>query len=634
MMSQGAGLVKRSMLVLLLPLLWSCPTPEAPSIPRTDPAPYLETEFLYDIKSMAGSISYSLDGSFHTAAIEEVLVYSENDELYSDRPQLCVDLFFEDVMAAVQLRLTYDSAAARCWRSLNINGDERFWICPFATSDHSYYQRVSSSGWNYTCTVGTEPDRQYVLDSLGFFFSGSATISGDYPISITDIAVQLDLEQCGYLLLDNASSADIVEMRQFDTSATLSSISTDVFSDPEGNLPLLVQELVDGISDPVMRIRVVHDWICSNVYYDIDALEGIHAADEQPLDVLASQRAVCEGLSLLMQKMCRMAGVDARIIYGRTQGQAEGTGHAWNAVMINGEYYLLDLTFDNRNYYDSSGETVPEPDRWHEGGFRSNYFLVKPSRFVESHYPWEDVHQFLDVPVTAQGFEDLSMHSTLVSAVYSHYHRLGIAFGTEPLEESYSASVEPVSWAFTLPAEYEPVVFLRSVDDLDNNIAHNLSGISFIQQNSQDYSLTVFPSVQGDYWLYLQADDHIDDAVYFAIIYLEKEGSEPFQQTLPLQVNPDYTNLGVVLASPMDGTLVGGAEYLFQLEAVGAANVILYPYLSTAPIEVGTPFYLTETPPASGIWQCSYALPANVVQLNVNIDPGGGSITVIKYQVE
>ena len=52
-------------------------------------------------------------------------------------------------------------------------------------------------------------------------------------------------------------------------------------------------------------------------------------------------RAVCQGYSLLTYKMMWEAGIEARIVDG------EAMNHSWNMVNICGNWYHLDVTWDD-----------------------------------------------------------------------------------------------------------------------------------------------------------------------------------------------------------------------------------------------------------------------------------------------
>ena len=66
-------------------------------------------------------------------------------------------------------------------------------------------------------------------------------------------------------------------------------------------------------------------------------------------------------------------GIDCKVI----SGTANGGGHAWNKVKLEGDYYYIDVTWDD-----------PVPDR--EGRLRYDYYLTKDPTFGGDHVPEHD----------------------------------------------------------------------------------------------------------------------------------------------------------------------------------------------------------------------------------------------------
>ena len=97
----------------------------------------------------------------------------------------------------------------------------------------------------------------------------------------------------------------------------------------------------------VEREKRIHDYIVSTVRYDTAA-----AANPNPVngflphafDVYGAAiegKAVCEGYAKLFQYLCYRTGIHATQI----SGIADGGGHMWNAVKLDGDWYELDATW-------------------------------------------------------------------------------------------------------------------------------------------------------------------------------------------------------------------------------------------------------------------------------------------------
>ncbi len=150
-------------------------------------------------------------------------------------------------------------------------------------------------------------------------------------------------------------------------------------------------------SDPFLQIKALHDWVAHNIYYDYPALEsGIR--DQSAERVFRERRGVCAGYSRLMIALGQQLGFDVRYVRGKSRspdgGLATG-GHAWNAVFIEGNWYLVDVTWDCRRGIGKADNTKPS---------RSSYLFTPPEYFGMDHYPNDPDWQLLDSPVSRAVF--------------------------------------------------------------------------------------------------------------------------------------------------------------------------------------------------------------------------------------
>jgi hypothetical protein len=101
--------------------------------------------------------------------------------------------------------------------------------------------------------------------------------------------------------------------------------------------------------------------------------------------VLQKGEAVCDGYARLFTTLCDYAGICSEIIIGYAKNgtnkptQKFGVNHYWNAVMIDGKWYLLDATWASGYISFSRDEFIREYDE--------NYFLTAPEVFIRDHYP-------------------------------------------------------------------------------------------------------------------------------------------------------------------------------------------------------------------------------------------------------
>ena len=82
-----------------------------------------------------------------------------------------------------------------------------------------------------------------------------------------------------------------------------------------------------------------HDYLCNNVVYTGDGVMTRYNA----FGALVNGKAVCEGYSRAFQLLCKSAGINCSLI----KGKADGQQHMWNVVEIFGEWYEVDVTWDD-----------------------------------------------------------------------------------------------------------------------------------------------------------------------------------------------------------------------------------------------------------------------------------------------
>ena len=125
------------------------------------------------------------------------------------------------------------------------------------------------------------------------------------------------------------------------------------------------------------KAYAIFSWIRNYITYDNSTKwqrrYGNSGADQSPDGVLASGRAVCEGLANLFTAVAQRMGLESVVITGRASG-ARQERHAWNAVKIDGNWGLVDIT--------------------------RHTFLATPPEFLARHFPDDPRWQLLERPLT------------------------------------------------------------------------------------------------------------------------------------------------------------------------------------------------------------------------------------------
>ena len=115
----------------------------------------------------------------------------------------------------------------------------------------------------------------------------------------------------------------------------------------------------------VKKAAFVHDWICGNTTYSLQTIN----LPEFAIGCIANGKALCAGYSYAYQFLCEQIGLDCNYVAGTTNAGS----HAWNKVKIDGQWFLVDSTWDG------SFTSASNPNN-----FGHAYFLLNDEEFKEA----------------------------------------------------------------------------------------------------------------------------------------------------------------------------------------------------------------------------------------------------------
>ena len=98
------------------------------------------------------------------------------------------------------------------------------------------------------------------------------------------------------------------------------------------------------------KVRAIYIWIVNNIQYDntYSIYDGA--------TTFKKNTGVCSGFSYLFKEMCLLAGIKAYRVTGTADNGWMIGRHAWNAIELNGQNFLVDCTWascvkSDTNYY-------------------------------------------------------------------------------------------------------------------------------------------------------------------------------------------------------------------------------------------------------------------------------------------
>jgi len=126
-----------------------------------------------------------------------------------------------------------------------------------------------------------------------------------------------------------------------------------------------VQKLSDEITADCAtdyeKLAAIHDWVCSNIYYDNDVSTAEQFTD--PDDILKSRRTKCTGYARLTRALVLAQGIPCVMAEGYALGidgnewddeklAASEANHDWNEAYVGERWVIIDNTWDSKNRYE------------------------------------------------------------------------------------------------------------------------------------------------------------------------------------------------------------------------------------------------------------------------------------------
>lgn len=205
-----------------------------------------------------------------------------------------------------------------------------------------------------------------------------------------------------------------VEKPEWPMDEEVSPLVAEMPADAQASIDTVGKYLADHFPDLRERTKAIHDYVVLRLTYDEATFKRFLAHDtsnwpaQDAEHVFESRTGVCEGYARLMVALGKASGVSIAYIAGSVRNAhyrvaegdettmkaaLEGYGHAWNAVMLDGKWQLIDATWDDPSGAAPSGSHV-----------RSTYLFTPPELFVYDHLPDDPNWQLLPAPLSTGDF--------------------------------------------------------------------------------------------------------------------------------------------------------------------------------------------------------------------------------------
>ncbi|MCR5097798.1 MAG: chitobiase/beta-hexosaminidase C-terminal domain-containing protein, partial [Lachnospiraceae bacterium] len=152
--------------------------------------------------------------------------------------------------------------------------------------------------------------------------------------------------------------------------------------------------LIDEQDTEEEKVRMIHDLICKRVDYNDSAVDNnyINDGNEYTQSMYSAlgwseKKTVCAGYSYAFQYLANKYGIDCVCVTSVSTDPATGEeygGHQWNAVRVEDQWYMIDLTWDDDPMRDGS---IPIAYYCYLRSLKKINALVEADENDENHHP-------------------------------------------------------------------------------------------------------------------------------------------------------------------------------------------------------------------------------------------------------
>ncbi|WP_106766993.1 transglutaminase domain-containing protein [Paenibacillus faecalis] len=247
-----------------------------------------------------------------------------------------------------------------------------------------------------------------------------------------------------------------------------------------------VKSILDTIIKPGMndheKVKAINDWVVLNLEYDTSFQKYT------AYDGLSTGSTVCQGYSLLTYKMLKEAGIPNKIVEGTAypEGNPQGILHAWNLVLLDGEWYHLDTTWND-----------PVPDR--KGKVSYNYYLRTDEQMRKDHtwtkpYPAANTtyHSTLQKLASQNSSESVVYRKMMVELEYHLYDHKEVVRSYSDLSPKVRAANQSGNKELVFRFDGKESDLLKVLQDLQ--LSENIGAIRYYHgpfENTDDLKVHI-----------------------------------------------------------------------------------------------------------------------------------------------
>ncbi len=159
---------------------------------------------------------------------------------------------------------------------------------------------------------------------------------------------------------------------------------------------------------PEKQLKAAFFWTSHHISYSNEQYRKApnYSSREQLISAtMKSKQAVCQGYSEVFNEICTQLGFESYVIAGYTSQEEQtfpNTGHAWNTIKIDNEWFLFDPTWAAGHFLISASS---QNRTRYIKSFSPKYFKVVPREFIKNHMPFDPLWQLTNNIINYKDFD-------------------------------------------------------------------------------------------------------------------------------------------------------------------------------------------------------------------------------------
>lgn len=158
-----------------------------------------------------------------------------------------------------------------------------------------------------------------------------------------------------FLFLLCCCIANFLLCQELDGDVINTKINVSLRKKEKANAIKLVEQLAKSTTSDKDKFDAIFTWVAKNIKYNYNAFYlPTNSGPKEITRILKRRSTICLGYAQLMDTLCNLAGIQNVTVFGYAKDEFYDVNdtifshnHAWNAVKLDGLWYVYDVTWSN-----------------------------------------------------------------------------------------------------------------------------------------------------------------------------------------------------------------------------------------------------------------------------------------------